>query len=689
MAEIVTFLPAPDVGAQTNLDAFVDVCRCRVTVFGRDLPFDEDVWDITHVVDTGAKHSSNRLVFSTLETCDTDAPQMMAATFKAFAKSYMRYQHGLRKTTAVVGRMTALRLVESALREVTGTSDPTQINPQVLDRACQMAKARYVAAGAYRAGLQIQLLWELMQRNRLARSRATWRNSLKRPVGGQRVGKEFDRQREKLMPSEAALRALPKIFDMAVEPADVLVSSLVAMFCCAPERYTETLLLPNACEVRESRSDNGEPAYGWRWWPRKGAKPQVKWIPSSMQNVATLAVARIRALTEEARSVARWYEQHPGQIYLPETLSHLRGQEYLNMEEVTAVVFADSAPHTAGYNWCHYNRLPLTPGAKNHTRVRFDDVERTVLAKLPRGFPFIDPARKLRYSDALCVIQTNTLDTTSGRLRCVIEPVKHPHIHNRLGARSTSGVKSIFDRCGMVEPDGCPIRTSTKQFRHWLNTLAQTGGASQLDIALWSGRKDVRQNEVYDHESNENILARIRASVGEDSPSLGSLAIVPRKTMIARIEFGNLKVPTAHTTDFGYCIHDYVMSPCQLHRDCINCDEDICVKGDKVRNASVRQALAESNRLREDAARAVARGDKGAAAWLDHHALTHSRLTKLVDIFDDPAVPPGSVIQLAITNTPSRIEQAGRRRRALAGDESGATTDVIPAVASPSVKKLA
>ena len=193
------------------------------------------------------------------------------------------------------------------------------------------------------------------------------------------------------------------------------------------------------------------------------------------------------------------------------------------------------------------------------------------------------------------------------------------HIHPRLGYGSTDGIQSIFDRCGFYEPDGSPIRVTTHQFRHYLNTLAQAGGLSQLDIAKWSGRKDVRQNRYYDHETPTAIVARIRTAVGDDTRMFGPLATGHRAALITRDEFARLKVPTAHTTDFGYCIHDYVMSPCQMHRDCLNCGEQVCVKGEPGKERRVREAHAEATRLLAMAEQAAADGELGACEWAEHH----------------------------------------------------------------------
>lgn len=293
---------------------------------------------------------------------------------------------------------------------------------------------------------------------------------------------------------------------------------------------------------------------------------------------------------------------------------------------------------------------------------RFVDLQIKVLKMLPMRFPVVRGSSALRYSQALFIMQANTLNIGATRIRCVIEPIGHPHIHNRLGARSATGVKSIFDRCKLYESDGSAIRVHTHQFRHYLNTLAQTGGMSQLDIAKWSGRKDVRQNTYYDHETSATVIARIRTAIGDDTRMFGPLATGARAALISRDEFARLKVPTAHNTDFGYCIHDYVMSPCQMHRDCLNCTEQVCIKGKGEKEQRIRQAHNETARLLAMAEKASADGQFGASDWVEHHSIQLSRIEALLEILDDPAVPFGAIIQLLPPGIPSRLDHATQAR---------------------------
>lgn len=660
MAEIVLFTPKAELDAAANLRGFVDMCRSKLTVFGADLPFQNDVWDVTDAVATKGKGGKReRITFSNAATVDQKSPEMMREPFLSFAKAYVRYMHGMRPTKIIHNRVAALRAIEAALLETGLAPDPVQVDSRILNRAAQIVADRFSDGAAYRVGGQIEMLAIFLSENRLAAVPVRWRNPIKRPSSAVRVGKEFDERREEKMPSSTALDALPRIFRIATEPADVITVSVAAILLASPDRISEVLTLPEACEVREPRKGK-EDAYGLRWWPAKGAEPMVKWLVPSMASVVEEALQKIRSATAEARRIAKWYEQHPGQLYLAADVAHLRGREWLSLTELAEIL--GIRDRVAANTWCKTAGVAtekLEGGGKKYY-VRFRDVESVVLGMLPRGFPVLDNGNGLKYSEALLVVRRNELGARRGTYRCMIEAVSIGQINTGLGSRVEHGHESIFTRFGFTEPDGSHIAVTSHQFRHYLNTLAQAGGLSQLDIAKWSGRKDVRQNEFYDHVTSGQMLQKIRDAVGGDQ-MFGPLAELPKKVLIRRDEFARLVVPTAHTTDLGYCVHDYTASPCQLHMDCIHCQDLVCVKGDAEKETLLRRRLDEAKGLMERAQAATSEGYSGSDRWLDHHRTTVDRLAQLCSIMDDPRVPDGAVIQLAAPNIPSRIDRVTER----------------------------
>lgn len=658
MSDVILFRPKAELDAAGNLAGFIESCRNGLTVFGTDLDFDANVWDVTDALGLrGHGRKRQRLVFSALDTAPEQAGAWMDDRFCPFAKAYMRYMHGFRPTKIVGFRLAALRVLESALSENGLVPDPIRIDALILNRAAQMIVDRYSEAAAYRIGGQLEMACEFLADNRLTSVSTRWRNPIKRPGDTVRVGKEFDERRQEKMPTEAALDALPKVFRLATEPVDILVSSVAAILCSAPDRINEALSLPDLCEVHQSVGKDKPDAYGLRWWPAKGADPMVKWIVPSMVGVVKEAIGKIRTVTEDARNVARWYEDHPGQIFIEPEFEYLRKQEWLSMREVGSILgfSCRGVPRT----WCEGNEVEtITKGRLVYAR--FKDVQKAVLAMLPAGFPILEQENGLKYSDSLFVVRTNEWGAQKSLYRCMIEPISINQINCGLGSRTEHGQSSIFSRFGFTEPDGSPIKITTHQFRHYLNTLAQVGGMSQLDIAKWSGRKDIHQNAAYDHVTPDQMLKKIRDALGDESQMFGPLAEIPKKALIPRDEFARLRIPTAHTTDLGFCVHDYTMSPCQLHRDCIHCEDLVCVKGDEEKTIRLYQNLDEARELLRKAEDSVGEGYAGGDRWLVHHQSTVERLSQLCLIMDDPNVPLGAVVQLAPPRGGNRVSDSSR-----------------------------
>lgn len=663
---LVVFIPRAERDAAENLREFIAMSRSHLTIFGAGLRFDDMAWDVTDTTQLKA-HGKNRvrICFSTQETVNDVLPTQMSEPFVSFAKAYVRYMQGMRPTKNPAFRVTALRALDAAFR-MSGHLIPVMMDGDTFNRAARIIAERLSGSTAYRVGAQLELIAKFMSEHRLTAIPLSWRSPINRPIDTVRVGQEFDKRRNAKMPSQAALEALPKTFYLATQPNDVLFSSIAAILCSAPDRINEVLLLTENCEVYDKTS-GGKDAYGLRWQPAKRADPMVKWIIPSMAPVVAEAIAKIRHLTQAARRIAQWYELNSEKLYLPQHLEYLRSQEFLTLDEVQQVILLDEGAPSFARLWCTANHVLLEKKGRK-VCVRFADVERAAIALLPAGFPLLNAEMGLKFSEALIVVRRNELHSAKGTFGGVIEPVTTNQVNTALGTRSEHGFESMFGRLGFKEPDGSHIRVSTHQFRHYLNTLAQAGGMSQLDIAKWSGRVDVRQNEVYDHVSADQMVAKIRESIGDESHMFGPLAKLPKNIPISRDEFARLKIPTAHTTDFGFCVHDYSMMPCDRHADCVNCYEHVCVKGDEGKTLMVKRRLQEAQELLAHAEAATLKGYYGADRWMEHHKKTVLRLTQLIEILDNPAVPVGSVIQLTDVPVVSwGIEQALEDRVAIDG----------------------
>ena len=111
-------------------------------------------------------------------------------------------------------------------------------------------------------------------------------------------------------------------------------------------------------------------------------------------------------------------------------------------------------------------------------------------------------------------------------------------------------------------------------------------------------------------------------------------------------------VPAAHTTEFGWCGHNFAAEPCQMYRDCINCEEQECIKGEQQKEANLRQLKSETEYLLKAARQALTDEEYGADNWVQHQTRTLERVNALLEILADPDVPTGARIRLDIANAP-------------------------------------
>ena len=153
--------------------------------------------------------------------------------------------------------------------------------------------------------------------------------------------------------------------------------------------------------------------------------------------------------------------------------------------------------------------------------------------------------------------------------------VSKPPVSNLIATRFSSSAPqlNLFNRFGY---DMKIYKFSSHQARHFLNTLGQRGNLSENVIAMWSGRSDVRQNEVYNHEAEEEIDAKFLAiGLVEDN------RIIP----VTEEEFEEVSgIKFASKTPTGFCVQSLHVNPCTYLQvgdsGCTGCIKHCYIKGD-------------------------------------------------------------------------------------------------------------
>lgn len=640
---VLHFTPLAELDAQENLEAFIALCR-QSNVLNAHLQFDMNTWAV------GKRKGHNgmlRVIFSTFEAASQDKQMpCMPQPFLDFAKAILVYLQDSRPVTSQSVRVSALRYLEASLREWGKGSRPTAVNFEVLDTAVELAHKSVSAGVAYRVAGQLQLIASTLASKGFITLRESWEHGLQKPRElGSRISKEALKARQEKMPSAAALRALGGIFQDAIAPRDVLVSSSMALMTCAPERVNEVLRLTRNCVEKGGGRFDGH--IGLRWAGSKGAPDTMKWLPKVMTQVAEKAIENLLRVSQPAQKIAAWYAKNPKSLYLHENAAHLRGRDLLSVSDIALILWGDEKAKDSANTWATTTqRLPKYPLDARRIGFKYEDVQQAVVSMLPVTFPYVPGAPTLLCTDALSIVRLNEMHQTRATYLCMFTYADYSIISNALIRHD--GQPSIFDRFGYTEDDGSPISMNTHSLRHYLNMLAQMGGMSSAEIALFSGRKDTKQNRAYDHMTSDEVQAPISEAL-----SLGFMSDVvihePRR-MVSRSQFSGLGATAAHTTDYGFCLHDFAGEPCQMHRDCINCEEQECIKGESHKETNLRARKAETDRLLAEAKQALNDGEYGADAWVAHQTKTLERINSLLSIYEDPSVPNGARIRLNVIN---------------------------------------
>lgn len=631
MDNLFHFKSKNDLGAEENLRDFIDQCKNKLTVFGKDLKWNEWRWPKAA---TFTKLGANSRTQDEADKLDDE--------FIGFAKAYFRYKQG-QKPTGTKNELKALRAVEAALLQVNHNAKIEYLSMSVLDEAALIIRQHYSVAAAYQGGRELEVLAKFVSDKRLISGYVgSWKSPLQRGNDRVQTGSKAKQRREKMLPSEEALNAMAEIFSNdPQEPKDIFTSSTFTMTMCAPVRISEILILPVDCEVEQTDS-KGVVRYGWRFYSGKGFGADIKWIPTEMVSVAKQAVERIKRLTETARKLAKHMEDNPGQFYHHADCPSVTDDSFLSMQQAAQALDGKRASIKDIRNTLHNAKLVCRDD--HHT---LNSLWQYVMTRQPEGFPWLNKEVKIRYSNALFCMTKNLLHDDKVTSPVILWTPTNNVFNNDVSPRKSlkSVHLSIFDRWGYKTSDGRQLKLTSHQARHLLNTIVQRGGLSQLQIAKWSGRANVKQNRTYNHVSEYEMVARVQeldTSLALFGPSGGVNENLP----ITIQEFNIFEKGAVHITEFGVCIHDFVMSPCDKYRDCLNCNEQVCIKGKKENLKEIKFKYDEVKLQFEAAKRALDDGLAGTDRWYEVHEISLRRLEQLVSILEDPGIPDGSLIKL-------------------------------------------
>lgn len=617
-------------------------------------------------------------------------PKAMQAPYTEFAKAILVYRRVYLQKKALDDWLKALKALEVALFELTGTRDVTRVSAAVCNKACEhMSRHWTKSSTAYCSSKSLEAIITLMRAKKLLKSDFRWTSPLTQMPRGTLKQQKADREQK--LPTPDAIRALGRVFsNELISPLDIVVTSACALLLSVPSRVGELADVELDCQVFKEDSQGNRRMF-LRWYAEKinqvALKPVVK---PEMEPVVERIIELLKPITDEARAYAAWLEDHPDEFPPHKGLPPKGPDEPLTYTEACAAlklaVQGDVRPRSV-FNGKFLKSLEkqkaLSPAARallaeirdgwkiprkkifvedrpGVQGVELDDRRVLTLRKLnvllrekylPKDFPYTTPytegKARVKYRDALFTVRTGALVEDSARVVThgfgVEMAANTGRLNAQLGGTSNQRKKSLFERHGYPG-----VKVNTHAFRHELNTRMHQAGLSQLLIDAFSGRTTM--GSVYNHETIEDRTQRVAAYHPKTKHSDAAQCLdkirtnQPLNLADVRELCEGEQNRIIHQTHLGVCVHNFVSEPCPKMGACLDCRLLGCVKGDEVKLGNLKEERDDLKLRLDKALDAQSRGVFGASESVKKLGKKLFKCEAFIQTLESPELENGAIV---------------------------------------------
>ncbi|MBC3626285.1 hypothetical protein [Klebsiella sp. Kpp] len=604
-----------------SLDLFVEKMKF-IALNEVSIPWDSDRWVIKNVAIKFTKISDNAL----------HNEKMNSDSIK-FSKAYIINETPC-KTHRLQMIIPTLRCLEHVLIKNYSSGNICNVNYSILGEVIDLIKHKYSVSYICAISGELKKIVSFLNQNNFTyKYIGGWKSPIK---DNRNYFKSNDEQSKKL-PSEDVMYIFADIFRQDLtDVRDIFTTSIFALLMSAPSRISEVLSLSIDC-MFTNKTRKGDQKWGLRFWAGKGFGGDIKWIPSTMVPVTQKAIYRIIEITKEARKFAKLMELDFKSFHKQSKFKEYAENKVLSAIQICEIMFNDT-----------FSEKECKKSLKRLSLVFHDNfyslktLWQELQMRLPNGFPWFNKSKNIKYSDLLFLFFRDTFHTNkSNNIIEIYVPDRYLFQGNVLAHKRRD---TIFQRHGYQNGRERTIYFHSHQLRHLLNTIAKRNGMTEYDLA----KSSIKQNRVYNHVSDEEILENYEA-IKLSAPNYSISNAITVRDPISKEILLSLNHSAVHKTEFGYCVHDYALSPCEKFRDCLNCSEQICVKGNFDNLERLKKRLVDTNELIDITIKNSDENDSqlDKDRWLTFHLKTQERLQELIGILENKEVPNGSFVRLA------------------------------------------
>lgn len=655
---VVRFKSKIELTGEQNLNVFIDSCRTHLTAFGSD-SWHENKWNtLKGKRKVVARFSTN------LKPSNSYHYEPISAPFLEFAKAYIKNSFTDRPVSNLQRHLEAIRVLEEALILATDKADILLLDGTVLERLDEVFYRQLSDATARnKTGYQMELILNFCRDHFITPNLPEWSNPYEKSkdltITLDEKGKEH---RSDKLPTTEEMLLVAEVFSKAPElgiEAEYF-TAIYALLMTAPSRGSEQTVLPVDCLVwEEDRA--GDKKLGIRWVPAKKGKAGIKWVPTVMQDTVLEAVARLKRIGEPSRKAAKFAEESPDQFMVHAGCITPKGFSVdmpLSVEQFNAALSTKLTKFTSvSVKWLK-QLLAENDGVITY-RTLGSHEHKKYIKKFPM-WPYADKDKHVKVSEALLLHRENEFhaDFNSRGFSFCIPTINH--INDRFVQKEAKGDRTLWVKYGFGLKSGEPIELTTHRARHWLSTMAESGGMDELTLANWAGRAKVGDNKKYDHRTEDEKSGEVADLM--ISENAGVLEKIKNRIPVTFIDIGKNLEGSAIVTELGVCEHDYAMSPCQRSGDCETCKELVCIKGFSDSLELLKNREKEVKSQLDKAMVDHEMGTFGADRWVSNHGWRLTHLRTKIRILEDESTPDGIAVRIPDEYDPSPVKEMLREK---------------------------
>ncbi|MPW31618.1 hypothetical protein F9L16_21825 [Agarivorans sp. B2Z047] len=714
MSNVLVFTPQYELEFKKNYDDFIAFSKNELTLFN-DLEFDspdgiQRGWDCDKWSWITARGKKLTIVFGDSESHSKYTP--FKPPFSDFAKAYVRYQQSLnyKNSTNWASSLVWLyqALEEYATNNELSSVDVMSLNNEVINRVEEQIKNSSLSAGVKRnIAISLEKVLKFIKDKKFKLDIQDWKNPFPRPSDTRiKLDEKSRKEDEDKCPSDFQMLQVADAFHKAETPRQKYFSSLCVMLMCQPSRSIEL----NGLTVNSLQKS---PKGRWylMWNPAKGGDPVRKWVPRLLEDVVRQAFDRLVEISAPARAAAKFAYDNSDVFMLPSDRDASQDQP-LTYSQFANAMAMKTGKDSRGceINWRYYvstqwlnNLINSLNGVSDWKKdllkgnsLRADNEVVTKVGHKPTGITIRFPS----YRDLRSIIDDNykkpDFPNHGGvKIWDCITLVRDNEFHKEFATKPFSwmltghgplsdaigndrGLESIFVELGISDEDETPLKLSSHQFRHWLNTKLKLAGEEDWLIAKWSGRADIKQNEAYDGRTQEQ-KSRLTKRIGHVTIGAGVMTVSQAGQMLAPYNseappppmvLHDLGLPislkalgvdregVAQFTGLGFCVHNYAESPCIKNGDCEVCNEHVCLKGmpHSLEELKTLESLYEEQL--DHAKASAGDGVFGADRWVTALGFRLSKIKTVIFLLEDPKRPDGVCVRIPDELAPSPVKRS-------------------------------